>query len=416
VRTRLPAAALGLLAMLQARPGVAAEPPADCGPALTRASLVRCVLAQSLVLREAAASQRAAEGRLEAVRPVLPSNPTLSGTVASRASAAEQRLNWSVGLAQELEVGGQRGLRLDVGGGELRAQARWLASARASVVAEAWVAWFGALAANERLALAVKLEAATQDVAATVRAMAAGGLSSDLDADVADAAALRASQGRLRAQEARSAAQGRLRRLVGGAVAPTASGELEPLAQAAGLGAPGVERPELLALEETQAAQRGRVALLQRTRVPNPTVSLFAQNDGFDERVLGVGLSLPIPVARPLAGEVAEAGALADRAEAETERVRRELQVELEVALAQYAAAAQARALFTPERVARATARLESLAAQVKAARLPVRDALVAQQVLMDQLEAGIDAREALCVASVRLTRAAGRSLEGDAP
>lgn len=415
MKTRLSAAALGLLAMLQARAAAAAEPAADCGPTITRASLVRCALDASLVLREATASRRAAEGRVEAVRPLFPSNPMLSGTFASRAGPAEQRLNWSLGLSQELEVGGQRGLRLDVSGGELRAQVLHLASARTSVLAEAWVAWFEALAANERSKLAAELEAATRDVASTVRAMTAGGLSSELDTDLADAAALRASHQRLKAQEEVAIAQAGLQLMLGG-TATSASGELEPLAQAAGLIAPRAERPEVLALREAQAALQARVGLLQRTRVPNPTVSLFAQNDGFDERVLGVGVSLPIPVARPLVGEVAEAAALAERAEAETERVRRELQVELDVAVARYEAAAKGRALYTAERVSRTAERLESIAAHVRAARLPVRDALVAQQVLMEQLKAAIDAREALCVASVRLTRAAGLSLEGETP
>lgn len=416
MKTRLPAAALGLLATLAAYPAAGAEPAGDCGSTLTRASLVGCALAGSLALREAEASQRAAEGRHEAAHPLLPSNPTLSGTVASRAAPLEQRLNWSVGLSQEFEVAGQRGLRLGVTGGELRAQAQRLASTRTSVLAEAWVAWFGALAANERLKLSVMLEAATQEVAATVNAMAAGGLSSELDADVAAAAALRASHQRLRAEEELAVAQAQLRLLMGGIQAPVATGELEPLAQAGGHGEPGAERPELRSLRETQAALQSRVALLQRSRAPNPTVSLFAQSDGFDERVLGVGLSLPIPVARTLFGEVAEARALAERAEVETERVRRELQAELEVARAQYEVAAKSRALYTAAGISRATGRLETIASHVRAARLPVRDALVAQQALTEQLKASVDAREALCVASVRLARAAGLSLEGETP
>lgn len=348
--------------------------------------------------------------------PALPSNPVLSSTVASRAGPVEQRLNWSVGLAQEFEVGGQRGLRVEVTSGEVRAQVQRLASTRTSVIAEAWISYFGALAAHERVALALKLESTTLQVASTVRAMAEGGLSSDLDADLADAAALRASQGAVLAQQELAIAQAQLRLLVGGATAPSTTGELEPLAQAAGVGTSRAERPEVLALRELQGTLQRRVELLQRARVPNPTLSLFAQNDGFEERVLGVGLSVPIPVARPLVGEVAEARALLERAEAETERVRRELQAEFDVAAAQYEGSARSRALYTPERAERATARLESVAAQVKAARLPVRDALVAQQALTEQLKAGIDAREALCVASVRLTRAAGRSLEGEQP
>jgi cobalt-zinc-cadmium efflux system outer membrane protein len=53
------------------------------------------------------------------------------------------------------------------------------------------------------------------------------------------------------------------------------------------------------------------------------------------------------------------------------------------------------------------------MAAEVEAGRLAVRDAVVAQQQLMDVLRARVEARRALSVASVELALAAGVPLEG---
>lgn len=420
MKPSLPTAAFWLAVLLHPRLSAAEEPTsavAACAH-VERRTVVACALASSPALLEELALQRAAVGRREAARPFLPSNPVLGGSLGARSAQAERALNWNLSLGQELEVAGQRGLRVDVAEGELRAQAQRLTAARAAIAADAWRAWFRALAARERLELAARLETATSAVATTVRAMASGGLASDVDADVADAAATRATQDRLTLEGVASAAVAELALLTGAQPSDVPGGALEPLSGADAATRTATTRAEVRALEESRAALERHVELLRRARVPNPTVSLFAQKDGFNEQVLGIGLSLPIPLPQPvgrtLAGEIAESTALGDRALAETERTKRAFQAELVAASAEYGAAVKARQLYTPALLARAVARLDSIAAQVRAARLPVRDALVAQQALVDQLKADIDARETLCLASVRLTRAAGASLEGD--
>lgn len=417
---RLRAAAIAAVVLTSvSRQSSAAEPPAPCTQAVTRSNVVACVLAASPALREELASQRAAGGRREAVRPFLPSNPVIGGSLASRTALPEQSLNWSLSLAQELEIAGQRGLRLDVADNEVNAQEWQVAVARAAIAEEAWTAYFRVVAARERLTLASKLESATAAVAATVKGMAAEGLSSELDADVADAAATRAAGERVEAKAAVDTAQAHLAALLG--TASTVEGPLEPLASSSSASsAPPAARPELHSLQKLRAALRARVEVLRRSRAPNPTVSLFAQNDGFNERVLGVGVSVPIPLPQPvgrtLRGEITEAEALADKVDATLDRLQRELDAALAVARADYEAGLARRALYPPERLARATGRLETIGQQVKAGRFTVRDALVGQQALIEQLKADIDIREALCLASVRLTRAAGLSLEGVAP
>ena len=175
----------------------------------------------------------------------------------------------------------------------------------------------------------------------------------------------------------------------------------------------GVARAEVLAGER-------RVGLLRRSRIPNLTLSAFLQNDGFNERVIGGGVSLPIPLPAPLgrtnAGEIAEATALTRRAETEVERIER--RVRLEAILAAQAFASRKRELeaFDPGRVSRAEQSLSSLAQEIAAGRLSIRDAVVSQQALIELLQAQLEARRALCLASVELGRAAGIPLDRGAP
>jgi outer membrane protein, heavy metal efflux system len=381
-----------------------------------RETVVACVLARSPQLRVELAGQRAAKGRREAARPVLPSNPVLGGSLSNRSSPTETGLNWSVNLGQELEVAGQSWLRVAVADANLRAEEQHLLAAKQSLAAQAWNAWFRHLAAAERLKLSTRLELATREVATTVRGMASSGLGAEVDAEVAEAAALRASQDRAVHEGQAVASTARLRLLAGG-LPTTTLATLEPLATAQGAQS-SQTRPELRAFDALRTGLEKRVDLLHREAIPNPTLSFFAQSDGFSERVFGGGLSLPIPLPQPLGrtqrGEVEEARALVDKLEAEKEQQQLVLELELLSARAEFDAAAKARALYSKERIDRVNVRLEAITQQVKAGRLAVRDALVSQQALVDQLKADIEAREALCAASVRLVRAAGLSLEGD--
>ena len=290
--------ACGLAVLLLPCIGSAAEPASideqgQCSGPLSRSNVIACTLAISPLLREELASLRAGDGRLAAARPILPSNPVLSGGLASRTSPTAQQLNWNVGLAQELEVGGQRGLRIDFAQDELRVQTQRIAATKATIAADAWLAYFRSIAARERLKLTAKLEAATEEVATTVRGMAAAGLASEVDADVAEAAAIRASQDRLKAEELLAVGGAQLRLLVGGEGALYVVGELEPLRSADAVTGSRQERPELLAARAAQAALTRRVALLRRARVPNPTLSLFYSQGA--ENAATVSLLKPRP-------------------------------------------------------------------------------------------------------------------------
>ncbi len=422
-----------------------------CTARIDRSNVVPCALAASLALRAERQQTEVLEGQARGARVLLPANPVLALSGAQRRGPEAGATNWYATLSQELEIAGQRGARRRVVTSEQSAQAQVVRATERDVAADALTSYFETLAARSALQLAARLEQSFAGVAAAAQAAATNGLGSGLDADLAEANLLRLSQERITAGYREQSAVAALHTLLGlePVAAVAVDGELAPLVQAEGLArelaevispagasAPGVsiislarasarldrerERPEVRAAEAQQAAAEQRVDIFRRARVPNLTVSAIAQRDGFDERVLGGGLSMPIPLPQPLgrtyAGEIAANAALARRAATELTRVQRAVRLEVASALYAFEAARAARALYSDERVARAQQSLNEIADQIRAGRLAVASAMLTQQALIDLLRGQVTAQLELCLRSVELARAAGLALEGGAP
>lgn len=398
---------------------------APCGSPVSRSTLVNCALATSMALRAEQRERDAIGGRAIAASPWLPSNPVISVTGTRRFGSAPglSAYNWSAALGQEIEIAGQRGLRREVVESQRSAQEDVLTATARDAAANAWAAYFELLAARDDLALAARLEALSKRVADAASGAAAKGLDSGVDADVADAAFVRAAAFRANVAARESKASATLASLLG--LDPTsnvrADGDLIPLPSADTLadGAPRFDPDTLPAVRVLVEQRRGlqrKAEYFRRARWPNPTVSILAQNDEVDQPVFGVGLAFPLvlpgPIGHTYAGEIVESDALAQKADAQADKTRRDARLELAVAVGNYKAAREGRALYAEARVARADASLRGLADAVTMGRIAVRDAVLSQQGLIDLLRGDVEARLALCLASVELARAAGIPLE----
>jgi len=400
---------------------------ASCAP-IHRANVVRCALEGSLVAKVQRQTLEAAEGREEAARPILPANPVITLSGARRAaSGVTPVINWYATLSQEIEIGGQRSARRQAAAAEREAQEKNVTMAERDVAAAAWRAYFEALAARDEAQLSERLEVLTAKVAAATRAAADKGLVSGVDADVAETAHLRVVQERLAA--ARRAQTTKAALLVAMGLEPTANtsveGDLVPIAEVEAFAAQNAarstgDRPEVQALEATGRAYEARASLYRRSRIPNPTIGAFVQNDGFNEHVFGVQISMPIPLPQPVgrtfAGEIAEADALSRRAKTEVEQARREIHLDLVNARTSFQTVRAQSELYTSERLSRAEESLRAIASEVEAGRLAVRDAIVSEQALVDLLRSALETRKNLALASVALAVAVGYPLEKGAP
>jgi cobalt-zinc-cadmium efflux system outer membrane protein len=399
--------------------------PAAAGPCSTisRSNLVACVEQASLERRAGQAAVRAADGRVRATDHWLPANPTVELTGARRWVTNASALNWSASLGVQLEIAGQRGARRTAAVAEREAQRSVVVAIERTTASEAFRLYFELLSARETRAVLEKLDAASKRVWEAAKAAAERGVAAGIEADVAEAAHLSVVRRELDAVREERTAAASLENLLGLAQTERleVTGSLEPLTSAGYVQDRLVppDSPEVLALSAEKRAALARASAFRRARVPSPTVSVFVQRDGFDENVVGLGLAFPLtlpePIGRTSAGEVAENEALAERAALLAEKSRRTIRADLARVLATYAAAEQAIRAFSDERIARAEQTSESLASEVQAGRVSIRDAIVFQAPLLELMLGAIESRRALCLASVELVRAAGLPLDGSA-
>lgn len=411
------AGALALAVACLVTSSALAREPEPCGTKIDRDNVVACALRLSPEARSARLRVEAMRGREEAASTLLPSHPALSVELGKRtASAAEpESLIWTASLAQELEIGGQRGARLRAARAEVDRE-RKLAEAKAREIATAALdAYFEALAALEEKELADGLARIGEALVAAAKAREGAGLLAPIEADIAEASALRILQEGFASTRKLESLRTSLATRLG--LAPEApievEGELSPLAlpqDLEGLVARAlVDRPEIQAQEAERRAQEARASAFSRARIPNPTVSVFAESERPDELRFGLGLAFPIPLPAPLAstyrGEIAEASALAEQASAEVERLQNESRRDIHIAALDLASRRREVEAFPEDLIDRAQQSLDALAREVEAGRLPLRDALLAQESLISLLRAHIDARLELCRASVELLR-----------
>jgi outer membrane protein, heavy metal efflux system len=400
--------------------------PVAAGPCsrLSATNLTSCARQASFERRAGQAAIRAADGRVRASDPWLPANPALELSAARRRAGGRADVNWSASLGVELEVGGQRQSRQRAARLDRDAQQSELEAIDRATASQAFRLYFELLAAREQQRVLAKLKAAATGVWEAAHAAAERGIAAGIEADVAEAGRIVVERRSAEAERDERAASVALANLVGlpGDETPLVVGALEPLRDAAKVraGSAPADPPEVVALLAEGRASAARASALRRSRVPNPTVSVFVQRDGFDESVVGLGLALPLPLPEPIgrtfSGAVAESEALADRSTWLAQSRRRTARSELGQALIVYAAARQAVQAFSTERLTRAELMSASLAAEVRSGRLPVRDAILFQGPLLELLLSAIDARKQLCLASLELLRAAGLPLDGGQP
>jgi outer membrane protein, heavy metal efflux system len=393
---------------------------------VTRANVVQCALRASLQVRAEQQSVEALQGRRVTASALFNSNPVVSLTGGKHSVSGDQGYTWFASLSQELEVAGQVGTRRGAVDAQLDAQRSRVTLSERDVTVAAWTAYFEVIATQEELRLSERLGTLARALATTARARSEKGLIAPVESDVAEASATRLNQMRLASERRAGRANAVLAWMMGAdptASIPSVDGELTPLpfsnsARAKAPTAPA-DRPEVQVADAERRALELRASTFRRSRVPNPSVSVFAQNDPFEGRIIGLGLAFPLPIpgwSRTFGGEVAESDALARRAAIEAERARRDVRLEVVTALQAYESRSREVETFSVEQIRSADKSLQALGEEVQAGRLGVRDAIITQQALIDLLHSHLEARKALCLASVEILRALGIPLERGTP
>ena len=404
-----------------------------CPGPLDAAGVLRCALSRSPELQLARQELNVLAGKRFSATTWLPVYPVVTASVADRrplpGGPQESQVpvtNWYVTLSQEIEIAGQRGARLKESEAETAAQLRRVAVAEQEVAAGALSAYYEVLAAREEVRLAEDVARIADALANVSAARAKEALLAPVDADIARAEAVRLALGRFEAERRQAAADAVLASLLGRISPLDLRGSLDQDLLASSAADQPIEqmilsalsvRGEVAAAEQERNVRSARVGLLRRQRVPNPTLSLFAQSDGFNERVLGGGVSLPVFLPAPLgpsrAGEISSALAQADQADTSLEQVRRRVRMEVIRAVQAEQAYARELQLFPSDLTERAKSDLQAIGQALSERQLAIREALLSQRSLIDLLQARIRSRLAFALARVERMRAVGQPIAG---
>jgi cobalt-zinc-cadmium efflux system outer membrane protein len=387
---------------------------------------LRLALERHPDLRVAEAESRAAEGEVRGAR-TYPFNPEVSASAGRETNPGdpERASAYEFSLDQTLEIG-KRGPRIAAAEARLAAAQARADQVRLSVLAGARRAYLLALADGERLATAREAEA----VAGELRGFAAERLSlgagTQLESNVAAAAAGRARIEPLAAERRRRLALAALAAAIG---APP--GELpEPMGAFPSLPPPPgtadelvqralAQHPDLRATRQERLAAASDLALARRLGRPDPTLGVrlgrasHPPGEGSpQERTLFFGLTLPLPLFNRNQGGVAVAQALENRTNVVEQAQERRVEREARAAYDVYRIAHEAARGFDRDVTDRIHENLELARESLRAGKISLLEFNVVRRDLVDARLGYLDALADLVEARSALELAVGGSLE----
>lgn len=231
---------------------------------------------------------------------------------------------YEAAISQELELGGQRGLRADVARSGVRRTAEDVRNTARAVLAEVGEAYYTAWATTERLAIARAIRADDDRLLTAIRAQLAEGEISVLESRVAEIELARNRARLLETQQQARSARIALAVAIGlsGDVPIALSGDLpEPLV-AARLDADSLntvamrQRPDVDAASAAILASETSVRLARRDVLPSIDLrALASREDPAGSAVVGVGVGFALPLWNRNQG-------LVDRGEAAVQQAR----------------------------------------------------------------------------------------------
>jgi cobalt-zinc-cadmium efflux system outer membrane protein len=370
----------------------------------------------SPALRAAAADLEAARGRLAQAH-LLPANPVLSAELARHTAPGEEQLDRQVALAQEFEVGGQRGLRVGAAAFDVARAEHAVVDRRRLVEAEVRRAFFALAAIERRRALASEAVALAERIVDTARRRAHAGDVGALDVRLAEVETARAAQALAAAESERVAALARLAAALGAppdeAIGVTAEDQ-EPAVlppEQALVERALAARPDLVAAREERARLEAEAGLVHRRGlVPNPVLRGFYREELLDERIVGGEVSIPLPLWNREQGAEAALRAQAAGAAAEVNRLAGDIPRQVHVALVRRALAAEVWARYRDAALPAASRARADIERAFSAGYLGLPQVLIQQDRLLQVQGAAIDTWRDLKLAESDLIEAVGES------
>lgn len=369
---------------------------------LSLADVRRLTLAQSPSLNAARQENAIARGGLQQSR-LFPFNPDVS-VVAPGPGIGGVRNTAEFALMQELEVAGQRGLRIGAARQGVSRAAFTVDNATRLTLTDASIAFARALSAQRRLHVTNEVLQLTERLLAAVRVQLGEGEISLLEANLAEIEFGRARARVLAAQRDAMAATLELARLIGvgpgvplrllgapltpadSATAAARMASLAPTLNIDSLLARGfARRPDLAALEASVRESDALVALSRREALPNLRLGVLAErNQGENRTRIGPAVGLSVPLFNRSQGLVTQRRAIARQTAFLRDATRLQVRTDIETTARALATATAEMAIF--EASVRVPARANSvlLDAAFQAGKISLPTLLLLRNQLLD--------------------------------
>lgn len=360
---------------------------------------------QSLGLEE-----EVAKGQLEKAKLPLIANPTLEGSVSKKDKTQEEGsgafTNYGVKLSQEFEIAGQRKLRVNAAekslsktGFEIKDRERELTYAIKDAFAKA-------LTAKRRVELVKEVVKLQEELLGFTIIKYQAGDVSGLEVNLAEVELSKAKRDLLSAEKESKEALLALQGLMGARpdTALNLEGELAPDT----LSLPARERLQMLAASQRpdikaayteEERSKTAIALAKREAVPNVTLSGFYDKDERKD-VVGVAVSIPLPLFDRKQAEKKEAKARAEQAKLRLAGLEKTIEREIEEAYSALTASLNELALFKKEIESKTLENLNLLNLAFKEGKISFFDVRLAQretiEIQFSHLDSMLRARQAL--------------------
>lgn len=384
---------------------------------LTLDAAVRRALEKNVEVAVAAADVEEQKGRLRAARALLPGNPEIELSQARRTdSAGGDTSDRSAGVSQELELGLQRGSRKAAARAGLARAEALLEDRKLRVVAETRSAFLLALAAREKVRFSEQVEALGKSLYDAAKRREDAGSGTALETNLAKVEWGDSKRARIAAQRelaGRVADVGRLLSLPPAEMG-VLDGELRPPApRDLDLGVLRKRARERSAFVRAGArakdAARAEMTLSRKEIVPNVTVRGWwdSEADGAEE-IVGLGISVPIPLFQRNQADIGAARAQARRAEAEAGFAQAWLEQEIDVAWQRSQATREELEVFDADILEQVEENLRLLQSSFGAGKSNLLEVIVVRRRLVDTRRDYLDALAAAGSADAEIQRLLG--------
>jgi cobalt-zinc-cadmium efflux system outer membrane protein len=397
-------------------------------------SIFRVALIGAACLLHAMAAGAATPSLRDAARSLWDGNPEVQAARAdleaaqARARAAAQPIynpsvSWdaenadvdrrTVGVSLSLDVSGKRKARTEQGLAELTQSQASYDLLRRDVAARWLKAWSAAALATQQLELGQRRVALMQrfDSLAAQR-LKIGDISSP-ERDLAGLALGEAQIQLATLQANEASARAALLALLGETpTQPVVLGQGLPPASATVVPLPIDRRPELLQARAMQASAEAGIQVAQRARRPDPTLSLTGgqvRAGAMNDRVIGISVSIPLPVLNTGRADIDAARAQADAAAASVRARQWTTRAVLQESQARYDALLGAANAFGQGRAAAFTDRVALLEKLWRAGEIGTSDYLVQLKQSVDTALSALELQSQVWQAWFDYLSAAGR-------